>query len=129
MIESLSRAKVFGIGLNRTGTTTLGKCLKTLGYKHTSCNALTLLTCKCGDFNRLNTLVNSRDSFEDWPYPLFYKYLDEKFPGSKFILTTRKSPEIWLQSLKNLHLTIDYSNLWINLLVYGYLFPENNQWT
>ena len=28
--------KVFGIGLNKTGTSTLGECLVALGYRHRS---------------------------------------------------------------------------------------------
>lgn len=52
--------------------------------------------------NKLDLLrekMNDFDSFEDWPWPLLYKEIDQWFPGSKFILTVRKTPETWFNSL------------------------------
>ncbi len=40
------------------------------------------------------------DSFEDWPFPLIYREIDERYPNSKFILTVRKDKLTWLESLK-----------------------------
>jgi hypothetical protein len=34
-------------------------------------------------------VVNSYDAFQDNPWPLLYKTLDNNYPGSKFILTLR----------------------------------------
>jgi hypothetical protein len=43
--------------------------------------------------------------FQDVPFscPDTYRYLDSAYPGSKFILTVRKSPEIWYESLVRFH--------------------------
>jgi lysyl-tRNA synthetase class I len=42
-------------------------------------------------------LVEHFDAFQDNPWPIIYKELDEKYPNSKFILTVRDS-ESWLVS-------------------------------
>ena len=41
-------AKIFGIGLNKTGTTTLGRVLKDMGKKHCSCRLDILNECRKG---------------------------------------------------------------------------------
>lgn len=92
------KGKIFGVGLSKTGTTSLASALNVLGYK-------------TKDFPSLNyfphTLINIKAN-ELYPYDAltdisvipFYKRLDRKFPGSKFILTIRDK-ESWLQSCKN----------------------------
>jgi hypothetical protein len=96
--------KVFGIGLNKTGTTTLGVCLKELGYntKGYTRNSKKLLRqiVLDGNYRNVNPTVFQYDAFEDWPWPLIWPYLDKQWPGSKFILTLRKTPEEWLESVK-----------------------------
>ena len=42
-------------------------------------------------------MVEQFDAFEDNPWPLLYRELDERFPGSKFILT-RRPTENWINS-------------------------------
>ena len=37
-LSSTQRPKVFGIGCPRTGTTTLLRCMETLGYRHATWN-------------------------------------------------------------------------------------------
>jgi hypothetical protein len=100
------RPKVFGIGFHKTGTTSLGRALRVLGYRIQ----------KGFNFNRPGkrivipapvTLDKVRDvafgmvprysAFEDNPWPLLFRELDAAFPGSKFILTTR-DPERWIRS-------------------------------
>lgn len=39
------------------------------------------------------------DSFEDWPWPLLYKEFDAHYPSSLYILTIRKDPETWFDSI------------------------------
>jgi hypothetical protein len=93
--------KVFGIGTLRTGTTSLGAALQILGCKHTHARRDYLL--KCVDQGRLEQVfrwVERHDSFEDWPWPLIYQDLDKRYPGSKFILTTRADDATWLESIK-----------------------------
>ncbi len=91
--------KIFGIGLNKTGTKTLGTCLKHFGNRHISCDFNSLKLYSAGNFAAVCEIIDQYDSFEDWPWPLMYELLDKNYPDGKFILTVRKSPEIWFQSL------------------------------
>jgi hypothetical protein len=42
--------------------------------------------------------VAEYDAFEDNPWPVLYKELDQRFPGSKFVLT-RRPAEAWIRSM------------------------------
>jgi len=97
--KSFENMKVFGIGLNKTGTKTLGSCFNEFGYLHKSVDRQAFELFKKGDLNGLFNIIDDYDSFEDWPWPLIYKEIDKRFPDSKFILTLRKTPEIWFKSL------------------------------
>lgn len=81
--------KAWGIGLGRTGTSTLCTAFRILGYKRVEHNPT---------FEQLADL----DAAADNECVLYYKYLDYKFPGSKFVLTTREL-EPWLESMKFIH--------------------------
>ena len=91
--------KVIGIGLNKTGTTSLGVCFEHWGMSHVACNDEAFgLWCK-GDIDSLLEWVGRYDSLENWPWALIYKEIDEAFPGTKFILTRRKTADAWFNSL------------------------------
>ena len=76
----MKKLKVIGIGLNKTGTTTLAKGLHVLGYqKHVSVRGDLLAKYKNGDLEEIFEVVEENESFEDWPWPLMYK---ELFSGS-----------------------------------------------
>lgn len=91
--------KIVGIGLNKTGTKSLGYCIQQWGFRHVSLCEEAFELWRSGDVPKLLTLVGHYDSFEDWPWPLVYKSIDKRFSGSKFILTKRKDPETWFESL------------------------------
>jgi len=85
-------SKIFGIGLPRTGTTSLHNALIMLRIKsyHHPLRLYTSLD---------SSILENNDAFVDSPIPLIFKELDDNFPGSKFILTTR-SLESWLESME-----------------------------
>jgi len=119
--------KIFGIGLNKTGTTTLGQCGKILGFRCTSCDRDLLEDYVLrNDFTRIKQKVSRFDLFEDWPWPLIYKELDNMFPGSKFVLTVRKSENAWLESLKN-HAMRTHPTRHCRKLAYGFNFPTKHE--
>jgi len=91
--------KVVGVGLNKTGTTTLGVCLRTLGFKHISFDPAAFRLFRANDQGAVMKMVEGLESFESWPWGLLYREIDRAYPGSKFILTTRKSSETWYDSL------------------------------
>ena len=116
--------KIFGIGLNKTGTTTLGQCGKILGYRCTSCDRKLLEDFRLkNDFTRIINKVGHFDLLEDWPWPLIYKELDRMFPGSKFILTIRKDEKTWFNSIKK-HSMKTHPIMHCRKLAYGYSFPH-----
>ena len=124
MAHGNGSSKIFGIGLNKTGTTTFGQCGKILGYRCTSCDRSLLEDIILrNDFTNIKNTVNQYDLFEDWPWPLIYKELDQMFPGSKFVLTVRKDEKVWLNSLKN-HSMRTHITRHCRKLVYGYNFPH-----
>jgi hypothetical protein len=92
--------KVFGIGLNKTGTTTLAACLQELGFRHTSCNLELTRNAAGGNLTPIFEHADQYESFEDWPWPLIYKELDQKYEDAKFILTRRTDASAWFSSLK-----------------------------
>lgn len=92
--------KVFGIGMNKTGTTTLGECLSRLGFQHHSFDLELTRAVDEGNLTPVFQVADEYDSFEDWPWPLIYEELDARYPDAKFILTTRKDNATWIDSLK-----------------------------
>ncbi len=91
--------KVLGIGWAKTGTTSLGDALKLLGYNHKSQDLPLVSYLRTGEEERIYELAKQYDSFEDWPWLLLYRQFDERFPGTKFILTLRDS-ESWIISYR-----------------------------
>lgn len=87
--------KIFGVGWAKTGTTTLGDCFGILGYSHKG-HDLNLV----GNLAQALVVARLYDTFQDWPWILYYKELDEHFPESKFVLTTRDC-DSWLRSYRN----------------------------
>jgi hypothetical protein len=86
-----SSPKVFAIGFNKTGTTSLTSILNSYGLKTTHDGGWHFWTVRnqFGKFSRF-------DAFTDGQQKDF-RVLDEKYPGSKFILNTRPL-QSWLAS-------------------------------
>lgn len=93
-------AKIFGIGLSRTGTLSLTKALTILGYKtkHYPNDKTTQAQLRAGEY-RLS-LLNEFQALADIPVAPYYAQFDRLYPGSRFILTTR-STDAWLVSVEN----------------------------
>lgn len=91
------KPKVFCIGFHKTGTTSLANALKLLDYRVTGPNGVDDPDIAQNVHTMADRLVAENDAFQDNPWPILYRYLDEKYPGSKFILTMR-SPESWINS-------------------------------
>lgn len=93
-----SKSKIFGIGLSKTGTTSLANALQILGYK--TKDNMGVVKYATHDLSSVDLdVVEAFDALTDTPIPSFYRELDAKFPGSRFILTVRDSDE-WLKSCK-----------------------------
>lgn len=96
--------KIFGIGLIRTGTTTLGQVLQHLGFNH--CEGWYQLVNQLsssyisGNLEPIFELIEKHDSFDDFPFCAtdMFKILDSKYSDSKFVLTIREETS-WFNSL------------------------------
>ena len=101
------RAKVFNIGFPKTGTMSLGRALKILGYRlcpHIPAgelkrvHGLPVPVTQEGLAGTCLPLAERYDAFRNIPWTLLYRELDRAFPGSKFILS-RREPEGWVTSV------------------------------
>lgn len=85
---------IVNAGFQKTGTVTCGKALELLGYRYHKASATSR-----NNHIKGRHILNVLDGFNacgDFPFPFM---LDEIGP-QKVILTVRKSPKIWLESLK-----------------------------
>lgn len=121
-----SKQKIFGIGWAKTGTTTLGECCRIMGYRHRTRKFDLVDGLAKGDLSRILAVAGAHDSFDDWPWLLVYRALDEAFPGSKFVLTIR-DPEPWVKSYFNMLRNQGEPSPRMNRIrsiLYGFPFPD-----
>lgn len=88
------KSKIFGIGLPRSGTTSLNTALSMLGYNALHHPTYYIIEKLNGSFSfdgNWDALTNFGE--------FFYPQLDQAFPHSKFILTVRDK-EKWLDSCR-----------------------------
>lgn len=94
--------KVFVIGFQRTGTTSVGAALETLGYhlggSFGSGSPLQLPLSQEKLASAARSFALRADAFADNPWPVVFREMDAAFPGSKFILT-RRDPASWIDSM------------------------------
>lgn len=99
--------KIFCVGLNKTGTSSLHKAFQILGYKsvhYTDDNGNNIKEIILDNYlNDRDILfgLQKYDAFSDWdkaPYTIkIFKEFDRQYPNSKFILNTRDI-EDWIKS-------------------------------
>jgi Sulfotransferase domain/Tetratricopeptide repeat len=102
--------KVFCIGCNKTGTTSMAAALTQLGYKMGAQSSGEMLIEDWGQrrFGRIIDLCRTASAFQDVPFSLPYTFqaLDQAYPGSKFVLTQRTNADEWFTSLTRFHTKI-----------------------
>ena len=92
--------KVFCVGFQKTGTTSMEAALEILGYRTASIYGRDwpLARLQAEYVSHGLDLATRYDAVQDMPWPLIYRELDAAFPGSKFILTWRDTDR-WLASI------------------------------
>ena len=117
----LNKPKVFCIGMNKTGTSTMTKIFKELNFRVAP---QIKQEKKIGEIKSQNEILEIKkfcwkyNFFQDLPFSQgnFYQNIDKIFPKSKFILTIRDSNR-WFESLCNFHLIyfrkmgLDFENI------------------
>lgn len=92
--------KIFGIGMPKTGTSSLHEALTILGFRslHFAHDLTTIAELEGGIYKL--SILNHYDAIMDTPIPAIFAQLDSAWPGSKFILTVRDM-ESWLSSCQD----------------------------
>jgi len=113
------------VGLQKTGTKTIGDALRVLGHRVASWSGdsanFTLRWHEKAFTPEMAKTVAGHDAFEDWPWPLLFEKLDHLEPNARFVLTIRKDPETWLRSVQA---HIARHSRWVgHYLIYGSYDP------
>lgn len=118
--------KVIGIGLNKTATKSLAQCLEAIGYRNQSYCLRAFIFYQQDEWQELFSIMDDYTSFEDWPWPLMYKEIEQHYPDAKFILTTRATPDQWYESLCKMAVRMgplkDFEKH-----IYGYSMPQGRR--
>lgn len=105
------KTKYFGIGRNKTGTTSLAHAMRDLGFVVGNQRTAELLfdDWRNRNFSPIIRYCHTAQFFQDVPFSLpdTFIAMDKAFPGSKFILTIRDNPEQWYSSA-----TRFYAKIW-----------------
>ena len=95
----MNQGKIVVVGMQRTGTTTMGEALLILGYSVLATpnqkNAIKIV--EFGASEALKQL-SPFDACQDLPWLKLYKEIDQEFPNSKFIATMRDETS-WMSSM------------------------------
>ena len=99
--------KIFGVGLNKTGTTTLAEALEQLGLgpvaRHSGAEAAheTVREALAGNYAPAIAYAEHYRAFEDRPWNVgrLYRELASAYPDARFVLT-RRAPDRWWRSVE-----------------------------
>jgi hypothetical protein len=91
--------KVFCIGFNKTGATSVGKALRMIDYRHSPFNRRVWRQYECGALGKVIDYTSKFDSCDDLPWLKegMIPMLDKYFPGSKYVYLGRDE-ESWKKS-------------------------------
>lgn len=103
-----NKTKYFCIGRNKTGTTPLKFAFERLGFcvgDQRVAENIYYDGFDAKNYKRLSLYCNTAEVYQDLPFSAndVYKILDREFPGSKFILSVRDTPQQWVNSYVNFH--------------------------
>lgn len=108
-VLSGTNVRYFGVGANKTGTTSLARALEELGFRVAPQWDYEILLPHWIKRNFQVIIDHVRQDksnvFQDVPFSHDYTYqaLDLAFPESKFILTERSRSDVWFESLRSFH--------------------------
>ena len=106
-VNAESQRKIFCIGANKTGTTSVEAVFRSLGLEVGNQARAEMLVHDWArqDYRRIIRYCQSADAFQDVPFSLngTFQAMDESFPASKFILTVRNNANEWYDSLVRFH--------------------------
>jgi hypothetical protein len=106
-----NKPKIFCIGRNKTGTTSLQKAFSNLGYRVGNQRQAEIISDKHVRYQRYEPLLDycrSSQVFQDVPFSHLatLAHIDHAFPNSKFILSVRSSADEWYASTIRFHIKL-----------------------
>jgi Sulfotransferase domain len=120
--------KYLGVGLSRTGTSSLSAAMSRLGFKSLHWEPERLDGVILGTDNNPNfKIYDDCDFICDIPHAYFFREIRQAYPGLKFILTERNE-EDWYRSIRRHfpdHARKNRENKLLKMIVYGTTFDEN----
>lgn len=122
------RQKIFCLGFQKTGTSTLGIALSHMGYSVTGYHPFRIFADdRDVTIDRLwdaaRPFAHQFDAAQDTPWPLLYRHLDQEFPQARFIHVVRDEGS-WIKSAcKDFG---RYPNE-IHRLIYGSPYPVGHE--
>ncbi|MGF1502357.1 MAG: sulfotransferase family protein [Paracoccaceae bacterium] len=95
------KSKVFCVGFQKTGTSTMEAALKELGYRVDSVYGRDDddATLAASWVERGLARARAHDAVQDMPWPLLFRELDTAFPEARFVLTLRDEDAWWTSVL------------------------------
>jgi hypothetical protein len=124
--DSPPRRKVFLLGLPKTGTTTLHTTLIRWGYRPLRGAAGLLDSYRKGDLATILASTETADCFRALPWQFMHAELFDYFgDAAQFVLTTRITPEKWIDSLKA-H-AFRYEDASLRIFQFGSEFPHGRE--
>lgn len=91
----MKNERIFGLGLSRTGTTSLHAAAVILGYSSVHYPSHLAPQWMAANFSPAS--INPFEFYTDLPVPVYFRDFDRAWPNARFILTYR-DPEIWIES-------------------------------
>lgn len=106
------RGKVFGIGFQKTGTTSFHHYMRRLGFRSihwphvvegVNYERLCIPALKHREtvVNVLQPVLDRFDAFSDVPFPALYRELYDTVPGSRFVLVERDCDQWWKSLMRH----------------------------
>lgn len=118
---------VFGIGLNKTGTTSLKLAFQKLGFHHMDRRAKAFRLYRNKRWAAIWDMIEGYETFEDWPWPLMVPELLDHFGDrARFVLTRRRTAESWVESLKG-HAMKTNPDQNPRAAIFGYPYPHGRE--
>ncbi|MGP1395445.1 MAG: sulfotransferase [Inquilinaceae bacterium] len=132
LLRGSTGGKIFVIGFNKTGTTSLAQALQELDILCAPQGTFERLfrDWAARRFDRIVARCRHFEAFQDVPFslPFTYQALDQAFPDARFILTRRGSADEWFESLCRFHRKGLFGGgepTWEAIETSEYNYPEN----
>ena len=91
--------KVVGIGLSKTGTTTLREVFRVLGFEYVGFDGELTNAVLDGETRSALEVLDPYEAAANFPWALMYREIDAACSNTRFVLTVRRDSQTWLKSL------------------------------